>query len=342
MPPGLRLRDGGPDGHPDDPRSARDLAAAPVPLGEREPARRAMLVTAPTDRSATGLGSGVPPAAVQSWLAALAAGPDPAWTRLTATRFTVCGHGPVAWAAHQALGRAGLSVADDPRPDSGHPPTLVPVAGAGIVVWTGCGDRCGFATAPRADAGPLPIPTARALAARLDVGRITRAGRPAPSPSRRPGRRPAHSGPVGRPGGLPRRNDRRRARPRRSAACHGARRARSRRGRHRRGRPRGRPGDGHAHGHRCPPSRQERGRGLQTPRRTSLARAAERRVRAVRPRGRDRATRVRRKTNREIGTRLFLSVRTVDTHVARVLTKVGVNSRVALAHMFAEPATVRV
>lgn len=47
-------------------------------------------------------------------------------------------------------------------------------------------------------------------------------------------------------------------------------------------------------------------------------------------------------TNREIGTRLFLSVRTVDTHVARVLTKVGVNSRVALAHMFAEPATVRV
>lgn len=134
-----------------------------------------MLVTAPADRSAPGLGSGVPPAAVQSWLAALAAGPDPAWTRLTATRFTVRGHGPVAWAAHQALGRAGLSVADDPRPDTGRPPTFVSVAGAGIVVWTGCGDRCGFATAPRADAGPSPIPTARALAARLDVGRITRA-----------------------------------------------------------------------------------------------------------------------------------------------------------------------
>lgn len=39
-------------------------------------------------------------------------------------------------------------------------------------------------------------------------------------------------------------------------------------------------------------------------------------------------------TNREISTKLFLSVRTVDTHVARILMKVGVGSRVALTQMF--------
>lgn len=39
-------------------------------------------------------------------------------------------------------------------------------------------------------------------------------------------------------------------------------------------------------------------------------------------------------TNRLIAERLFLSVRTVDSHVARVLAKVGVTSRVALLAMF--------
>jgi len=39
-------------------------------------------------------------------------------------------------------------------------------------------------------------------------------------------------------------------------------------------------------------------------------------------------------TNRRIATQLYLSVRTVDSHVARVLAKVGVPSRVALVHLF--------
>ena len=40
-------------------------------------------------------------------------------------------------------------------------------------------------------------------------------------------------------------------------------------------------------------------------------------------------------TNRDIAGQLYLSVRTVDSHVAKVLTKVGVSTRVALASMFA-------
>jgi DNA-binding NarL/FixJ family response regulator len=36
-------------------------------------------------------------------------------------------------------------------------------------------------------------------------------------------------------------------------------------------------------------------------------------------------------TNRQIGTRLFISERTVDSHVRSILTKLGVNSRAQIA-----------
>jgi DNA-binding NarL/FixJ family response regulator len=40
------------------------------------------------------------------------------------------------------------------------------------------------------------------------------------------------------------------------------------------------------------------------------------------------------KTNRQIARDLFLSVRTVDRHVARIFEKLGVSSRVTAASMF--------
>jgi DNA-binding NarL/FixJ family response regulator len=40
------------------------------------------------------------------------------------------------------------------------------------------------------------------------------------------------------------------------------------------------------------------------------------------------------KTNREIAERLFLSVRTVDRHVSRILDKLGVGSRAAAASQY--------
>ncbi|HEX4822388.1 MAG TPA: LuxR C-terminal-related transcriptional regulator [Acidimicrobiales bacterium] len=43
-------------------------------------------------------------------------------------------------------------------------------------------------------------------------------------------------------------------------------------------------------------------------------------------------------TNREIGERLFMSRYTVDTHIRSIYRKLGVNSRVALAHAYKEPS----
>ena len=40
------------------------------------------------------------------------------------------------------------------------------------------------------------------------------------------------------------------------------------------------------------------------------------------------------KTNREIASDLFLSVRTVERHVSRIFEKLGVNSRAAAASQF--------
>jgi DNA-binding NarL/FixJ family response regulator len=40
------------------------------------------------------------------------------------------------------------------------------------------------------------------------------------------------------------------------------------------------------------------------------------------------------KTNRQIASDLFLSVRTIDRHVARIFEKLGVSSRVTAASMF--------
>ena len=40
------------------------------------------------------------------------------------------------------------------------------------------------------------------------------------------------------------------------------------------------------------------------------------------------------KTNRDIATELYLSVRTVDRHVSRIFQKLGVSSRAAAASIF--------
>jgi DNA-binding NarL/FixJ family response regulator len=42
-------------------------------------------------------------------------------------------------------------------------------------------------------------------------------------------------------------------------------------------------------------------------------------------------------TNRQIGTRLFISERTVDSHVRSILNKLGVNSRAQIAAWLASP-----
>ena len=42
-------------------------------------------------------------------------------------------------------------------------------------------------------------------------------------------------------------------------------------------------------------------------------------------------------SNKDIAARLFLSVRTVETHVHHVLNKLGVNSRTQIAVWFSEP-----
>jgi DNA-binding NarL/FixJ family response regulator len=39
-------------------------------------------------------------------------------------------------------------------------------------------------------------------------------------------------------------------------------------------------------------------------------------------------------TNRQIGTELYLSVRTVDRHVSRIFDKLGVSSRAAATSVF--------
>jgi DNA-binding NarL/FixJ family response regulator len=44
-------------------------------------------------------------------------------------------------------------------------------------------------------------------------------------------------------------------------------------------------------------------------------------------------------TNREIAERLFLSPRTVETHVANLLTKTGTASRAELRALAAQPLT---
>jgi DNA-binding NarL/FixJ family response regulator len=42
-------------------------------------------------------------------------------------------------------------------------------------------------------------------------------------------------------------------------------------------------------------------------------------------------------TNREIGARMFISPRTVQTHVSHILAKTGLRSRVEVATASAEP-----
>ena len=42
-------------------------------------------------------------------------------------------------------------------------------------------------------------------------------------------------------------------------------------------------------------------------------------------------------SNKDIAARLFLSVRTVETHVHHLLNKLGVNSRTQIAVWFSEP-----
>ena len=45
-------------------------------------------------------------------------------------------------------------------------------------------------------------------------------------------------------------------------------------------------------------------------------------------------------SNKEIGSRLFLSERTVETHVSKILKRLGINSRVEIASWVAqEPST---
>jgi DNA-binding NarL/FixJ family response regulator len=45
-------------------------------------------------------------------------------------------------------------------------------------------------------------------------------------------------------------------------------------------------------------------------------------------------------SNKEIGSRLFLSERTVETHVSKILNRLGINSRVEIASWVAqEPRT---
>ena len=41
-------------------------------------------------------------------------------------------------------------------------------------------------------------------------------------------------------------------------------------------------------------------------------------------------------SNKEIGSRLFLSERTVETHVSRILNRLGINSRVEIASWVAQ------